>query len=267
MGSNISQVEVSVIIIYQESSAQVDACIASVEASCQLAGLSKDQYQVLCSNLPNKSVARNKLCKRAAGTILAFIDSDALATDFWVHELLKTFRDCARVAVVGGPNILHTWFQASREEMLADKLLTSTLATWKSAARYRVSGVERRVDESELTSCNLAIRKDVFSEVGGFPADCIPCEENVLLNKIEKKGHFLMYNPLAIVFHNRAPLVKPHLRKIFYYATGRGKMMRKGIGGMKMIPIPNVDYIILGVCLVLHYIAYISGLVWGYIKG
>ena len=255
---------ISVIVIYQKKTKQLGVCLESIEKSF----LHVEQpCELLCSNEPNKSVARNNLAKSANGDILVFIDSDAEASDFWLHELIKPFNGCLReiVGVVGGPNLIRDC--ASHGEVLADKILTSPLATWKSSSRYKVTGRERFVNESELTSCNLAIKRKVFLEVGGFPADVIPCEENVLLNNIQKHGYHLIYNPLAIVFHNRAALLLPHLRKIFFYASGRGLMMRKGKGGLKLFPRPNLDYLILGVAFVLHYFAYVAGLIWGLLKG
>lgn len=258
--------KVSVIVIYQLESKQVDMCIESIERSFLHV---EQQCEILCSDEPNKSVARNNLAKEATGDILVFIDSDAEATDFWLHELLKPFDIFSDLGAVGGPNILGQ--RASHREALADKILTSPLATWKSSSRYKMAGKQRFVNESELTSCNLAIRRSVFLSVGGYPPDVIPCEENVLLNNIEKAGYKLMYNPLAIVFHNRAALFWPHLRKIFFYATGRGVMIRKRKGGLTLFPKPNtedlfVDYWILGIAFFLHYLAYVSGLIWGLLK-
>lgn len=256
---------VSIIIIYQHHSTQLNECIKSVMDSCRFANLSQDQFEIIPSNIPNKSRARNDACRRATGKILVFIDSDARATDFWIHELLKPFSNPRfNAGCVGGPNILGSF--ATHREVLADRLLTSNIATWKSSSRYKVTGKQRIVDESELTSCNLAVSRTAFWKAGGFPLDCIPCEENVLLNRIQENGSLLIYNPLAIVIHNRAPLLKPHLQKIFYYATGRGLMIKRGQGGIKMFPKLSLDYIYLGVGLVLHYIVYVAGLIWGLLK-
>lgn len=254
--------KLSVIVIYQGSYRQIYPCLHSIERSMKFLD-SEIECEVLTSKKPNKSVARNKLAKKAKGDILVFIDSDAEATDFWLHELLKPF-DSVAVGAVGGPNILG--FNATHREALADRILTSYFATWKSCSRYRVTGKLRLVNESELTSCNLAVRKEVFLSVGGFPPDVIPCEENVLLNNIETAGYALMYNPLAIVTHNRAGLFLPHLRKIFFYATGRGLMMKRGKGGIKLLPKFSFDYLFLGIGFILHYLAYVAGVIWGLLK-
>lgn len=255
----------SVIVIFKEETEEVKRCLESVRESAKyLSPFDPETFEILTSTKDNKSFARNELCNKAKGRIFVFLDSDAEATDYWLHELLKPFKD-SKVGVVGGCHIIRN--DASKREELADKILAFPFATWKSSARYKVSGKIRVTDESELTSCNLAIRNEAFFDAGGFPIDLIPCEENALLNRIQSKGWKMIYNPLAIVFHNRDELFIPHFKKIFYYATGRGKMFRNGVGGIKFIPKPSSEIFILGIGLLVHYIAYLSGLFYGFIRG
>lgn len=255
-------IETSVIVIAKERTEDVEECINSVRSSAAFSGLGFS-VEVLFSDVNNKSRARNLLAKKAKGKILVFIDSDAVAPTFWLHELLTPFYDPA-VLVVGGPHIPR--WDSSYKALLADKILAFPLATFKSSSRYKVSGMLREVDESELTSCNLAIRKEAFLASGGFPEDLIPCEENVVLERIRALGGVMIYNPLAIVFHSRDPLFWPHLRKIFYYGTGRGKMIRRQEGRIRFLPRPSKDFLFLAVGLFLHYVAYISGVIKGLLK-
>lgn len=253
----------SVIVIFKEENDEVRDCLDAIDNAASFMN-PLDDYEVLTSTRNNKSLARNECCLKAKGSILVFIDSDAKATDYWLHELLKPFED-ESVGVVGGCHIVKP--DASKREELADKILAFPLATWKSASRYKVSGRIRETDESELTSCNLAIRKKAFMDAGGFPKDMIPCEENVLMNRIQGKGWKMVYNPLAIVYHARDELFIPHMRKIFYYATGRGKMIRRGEGGITFVPKPSSEILYLGLGFMLHYVSYLSGLIYGIIRG
>lgn len=255
----------SFIVIFKARSPEVERCLAGIETAAKTTFNNfNHSYEVLTSTKNNKSLARNELCLQAKGDILVFIDGDAWPTDFWLHELLKPFND-PKVGVVGGPNILPQ--DADYSEVLADKILTFPLATWKSAARYKVTGKMRETDEAELTSCNLAVRREAFLQAGGFPVDFIPCEENVLMEQIQYRKWKLIYNPLAIVFHSRDALFSGHLQKIYYYARGRGNMVRKGRGKLKIFPRPSTDFLYLSVGLVFHYIFYICGLIRGYVWG
>lgn len=252
---------VSVIVIFKEVNSNVSLCLSSVDSCIIYSGV---DAEVLTSDKPNKSKARNDLCGKARGEIFAFIDSDATATDNWLTELVTPFLYNSNVGVVGGPNLLRRG--ADENEVLADKILSFPLATFKSSSRYRVTGVLRDVDESELTSCNIAIKREAFFKAGGFPEEFIPCEENVLLNNIEKLGYRMMYNPLAIVHHNRDRLFLPYCRKIYSYGYGRGRMARRKLGGPRFMFRPSVTLIKLGVGLILHYGSYTAGLVMGYLS-
>lgn len=254
-------IDASIIIAYKDIY-QLEVCANTVYRSIEHLN-PKLETEVICSAKPNPSHARNFCVENSEGNILIFIDSDAEATDGWLHEILKPFNN-SKVGAVGGSNLLKP--SASYREQLADKLLTFPLATWKGSSRYRVHGIQRETDESELTSCNLAIRRQAFLEVGGFPEDIVPAEENVLLNRIQKRGWKLVYNPLAIVLHDRPKLIMPYLRKIFYYGTGRGKMLKKHEGSMTVRPHFSKDWLILSLALGLHYGAYFSGVAWGYLQ-
>lgn len=254
----------SFIVIFKEHTPEVERCLAGIETAARTV-FNKycHTYEILTSTRNNKSIARNLLCWEAKGDILVFIDADAYPTDFWLHELLKPFTD-SNVGVVGGPNICPP--DATEDEVLADKILTFPLATWKSAARYKVTGRIRETDEAELTSCNMAVRREAFMQAEGFPANIIPCEENVLMERIQQNGWKLIYNPMAIVYHSRDALFMDHLKKIHYYAKGRGMMIRKRQGKLKIFPKFSTDFIYLSIGLLFHYIFYISGLIQGFIQ-
>jgi len=260
-------IKVSIIIAHDKTrgSGIIERCLQSVRKSVTFSGLA-EETEIIVSEEPGKTHSRNNAVRKSKGNLLVFIDDDAVATDSWLHELLKPFEDVS-IGAVGGPSVLMP--KASLREVIADKLLYSSMASWKSSSRYMAKGETRFTDESELHSCNLAIRREAFDLAEGFP-DIVPCEENALLNNIESVGFNLVYTPLAVVHHSRAPLFIPHAEKIFYYGTGRGKMMRRyGFkrGKPKLVnpTMKSAIYFLTG--LVLHYVSYISGLIWGLIRG
>jgi len=260
-------VKASIIIAHDKNrgSEIIERCLQSVKKSITFAGLDEEAEIIVTEEL-GKTSSRNNAVKNSKGNFLVFIDDDAVATDSWLHELLKPFKDVS-VGAVGGPSVLMP--NTSLREVIADKILFSSIATWKSSSRYVAKGETRFTDESELHSCNLVIKRDAFDLAGGFP-DIVPCEENALLDNIESLNFKLVYTPLAVVHHNRAPLFIPYAKKMFYYGTGRGKMIRRyGFkrGGPRFISptIRSTIYFLIG--LMLHYVSYISGLIWGLIKG
>jgi cellulose synthase/poly-beta-1,6-N-acetylglucosamine synthase-like glycosyltransferase len=227
--------------------------------------LKNEDLEVLVSSKGNKSESRNEMAKKAKGDILIFLDDDIKLRGNTIEELLKPFSLFSNVGVVGGVN--QTFPNASKREILAGKLLSNSIATFKSSARYTPKGGIRESDESELQSCNIAILNEAFFKAGGFPIHIIPCEENVLLNRIAKLGYKLIYNPYALVYHRRPKLFREYAKTLFDYGKGRGLMLRRGEGKPKMLPKLSADtfLLILGYCV--HVISYVSGVIYGYLKG
>lgn len=169
------------------------------------------------------------------------------------------------VGVVGGTNL--TFPDCERMERLSGQLLANSLVTFRSSSRYCAKGDIRESDEAELLSCIMAVSKQAFIEVGGFPLDVIPCEENVLINNIQRLGYKIIYNPFAVVYHRRPKLFREYARTLFDYGKGRGIMIRKNHNIPKTLWKPGKDTFFLFVGALIHYASYISGLVYGVLKG
>ena len=96
--------------------------------------------------------------------------------------------------------------------------------------------------------------------------DVIPCEENVLIQKIQALGWKVIYNPFAVVFHERAAFPFGYAQKVFDYGTGRGIMMRKSLGGgfPRSLWKPSWKWISYVVGFWIHHISYLGGILYGY---
>lgn len=69
------------------------------------------------------------------------------------------------IAAVGGPNI---W--VGKElfwTSVCSIFFESFFAHFKMSSRYRSIGKFRRTNEKELILCNLAVKREIFFEVGG----------------------------------------------------------------------------------------------------
>jgi len=218
-------------------------------------------WEILKANVGNKIEARNLAAEKARYEILVFFDDDVEPKLNCIDELLNPFYELENVGVVGGVNVAFP--DASYHEQLAGRLWANVLVTGRSSARYTPKGILRDSDEAELQSCVMAIRKDVFNEVGGFP-DVIPCEENILYNNVSSAGYRLIYNPFAIVYHRRPSLYWEYVSVMHFYGTGRGYMMRMG-HIPKMVYGVNSDTVRLFIGWVLGTFAYGFGIIRGLI--
>lgn len=252
---------ITVIIAHDPKRLWVDLNGLECDIIEQLAELNWEG-EILVSSTGSKSDARNKAAHGAQGEILVFLDDDIELRRNFFLEILDPFQD-PNVGAVGGVNVAMPG--APFREQISASLMSSPLLWFKSAARYTPRGGIRESDESELISCCLAVRKKAFDQVGGFPLDVIPCEENVLLNRIQWMGWKIIYCPYAIVFHRRALFPGGYAKKIFGYGMGRGIMMRQNFGGKpRMIWKPSWKWPLYGLGFFIHFGSYILGVLYGF---
>ena len=224
------------------------------------------KIELLTSSEGSRSECLNNLAKKATGDILLFFDDDVELRYNTIHELLEPFYsgEFKNVGIVGGVNIRLK--NATKSEIRADALLSSSLTMLKSRARYTPIGDIRLTDESEILTCNMAILRKAFEEAGGFPLDIVPCEENVLTNRIVAIGYSIVYTPFAVVYHRRPKLFKEYARTVFNYGKGRGIMMRHREGNPKLLYRPSWDWLAIVAGVIVHYVSYASGVIYGYFK-
>ncbi len=163
---------------------------------------------------------RNLGIELATGDVIAFLDDDASPQPQWLAQACRHFSR-EKVGAVGGPAI--TPPNDPSLAQLGGQVYESPLVSGTARFRY-VSERLRKVDD--IPSCNLLVRANVLREVGGFNTRYWPGEDTILCLDIVRRGHEMVYDPFAIVFHHRRPLFGPHLRQIGRYAHHRGFFCR-----------------------------------------
>ena len=184
------------------------------------AGQTRIPIRVVPTGRVRPAEKRNMGIEAATGDVIAFLDDDASPQPQWLAQACRHFsRD--KVGAVGGPAIT-----PPRDPPLAQlggEVYESPLVSGTARFRY-VSERLRKVDD--IPSCNLLVRANVLREVGGFNTRYWPGEDTILCLDIVRRGHEMVYDPFAIVFHHRRPLFGPHLRQIGRYAHHRGFFCR-----------------------------------------
>ncbi len=176
------------------------------------------RYLFLSIEADSPAKGRNLGVKLAGGTIIAFIDADCVAEKEWLINLVKHIpRD---MGVIGGPNVLK---HLKRSTILnaIDNVLGTYLGSGGSPQFLKI---ERLSNVYAVPTCNMAIHKKLFTEMGGFDERRSHNEDSSLCDLIHEKGYEIIYNPDAKVDHFIGlDSFSKFSRFIYKYGNERGK--------------------------------------------
>lgn len=180
----------------------------------------EQRYEVLLAEGSAPSQQRNLAAREAEGDILYFLDDDSLINPENLASCSDGMSD-PTVAVVGGPSI--TPEGDSRLQRLFGYALASVFGAGAVHNRYCMHGETRKTTDKELILCNLAIRRSLFIELGGFNECLYPNEENEFLERVVSGGHTLLHIPSMSVFRSQRHTLKAFIRQMFNYGRGRAQ--------------------------------------------
>jgi len=217
------------------------------------------QYEVLLAEGCSPSVQRNRAAREASGDILYFLDDDSLI-------LPENFALCSAgmndpaVAVVGGPSI--TPADDSPLQQLIGFALASAFGSGVVHYRYCAHGETRKSTDKELILCNLAVRRSVFADLGGFNECLYPNEENEFLERVTSAGYTLLHVPSMGVHRSQRRTLKDFILQMFAYGRGRGQqtLITSSYSAISFIPMFFVLYLALAL-LCIKYVLLLVPLV------
>jgi cellulose synthase/poly-beta-1,6-N-acetylglucosamine synthase-like glycosyltransferase len=184
--------------------------------------LSFPKIRVIPTREVSPAEKRDMAAGEARGEILAFLDDDAYPVRDWLKQAAEHFKD-EEVAAVGGPAV--TPPKNNLRQKASGLVYENILVSGPHGYRYKKS---RRRYIEDYPSCNLLIRKDVFTKLGGFDTKFWPGEDTKLcLEIVHKLGKKIIYDPNVLVYHHRRELFVPHLRQVKSYALHRGYFVKK----------------------------------------
>lgn len=154
-------------------------------------------------NPGSRGIGRNEGARQARGAGLAFIDGDCIADSDWLAQL---------------------------RHGLADSLVAAgrTIAVGRPAYA-NLERVELYQGGNDVTfpSCNLAYRRALFLQLGGFDPRFITAEDIDLNLRAVQTGALIRYVPGAMVYHRMRPTLVRFLYQAFWNGYGRKQLTEK----------------------------------------
>jgi len=167
------------------------------------------------------SGARNAGVAAAEGSVIAFLDDDAVAEPGWLEQLLKNYRN---PYVLGAGGVIEPLWETQADWFPEE-------FGWVLGCSYR--GMPTAPEPvRNLIGCNMSFRREVFSRIGGFSTELgrvgsypAGCEETEFCIRLQQQLEGdVIYDPAARVKHE-VPSQRLTLRYFFTrcYAEGVSK--------------------------------------------
>ncbi len=152
----------------------------------------------------SRGVGRNYGVEKASGDYVAFTDGDDLVNPFWLREIRKSFQDGA--------------------DVVAGRTIYIGYGPWEKLERVELF---YRGFDVTYPSCNLAYRKSLFEEIGGFDPWFVTAEDIDLNMRAVDHGAKMVYNPNAIVYHRTRDSFYAFAKQAFWNGYGRKQLTLK----------------------------------------
>ncbi len=146
--------------------------------------------------------ARNKGVTAASGSVIAFLDDDALACRSWLSQVKRTFEGDTSLDAMGGA--VEPLYEIEQPGWMPKRL-----RSYLSVVDYGRQSKQLQYPRYPFGT-NMAIRRDVFLKLGLFDTRLGRSvnqpfqtgEETDFFLRIESAGGRIQYTPQARVYHN-----------------------------------------------------------------
>lgn len=177
------------------------------------------------------SEARNKGIKYSSGEIVAFTDSDCVADSKWLQNIIGAFDDEKIGAVAGN-------IRGYNPSNLIEKFLC--IFTLRGLEEERIFS-EYTLFEGGFPTANLAVRKNLLKEIGGFQSLKYG-EDHDLCARLYGLGFKISYTMNVMIYHIHRGNFGGLVRQSFGFGQAHAMLLQKWGNHKLIIDFPKYTY-------------------------
>ena len=173
------------------------------------------------------AVCRNIGTENASGDILAFLDADCTADKDWLREIVPFFQ-AEGVGAVGG------FVAGYYRKCFLDRY--EEVASPLNMGQHLIFETDNK-STFYVPTCNLLVKREVFSETGGFKRGMHVGEDVDFCWRMRSLGYHLLYVPSGRVAHKHRNHLPRMLKRRSQYGTSEASLYRTHRDKRKRLPV------------------------------
>jgi mycofactocin system glycosyltransferase len=172
-------------------------------------------------------IGRNSGAETAKYDLIAYIDSDCVASPAWLKELVPTFQN-VRIAAVGG------MIRAYDRNTLLGRYEDVCSSMYMGGRPQQIS---LKGSLTYLPAANLVIRRTIWQQLGGF-APMTQGEDVDFCRRLLMSEASMNYIPQGVVYHDYRTTWCSFLRIRAAYASAEAALLKRHPGERRVLLLP-----------------------------
>jgi mycofactocin system glycosyltransferase len=186
------------------------------------------ELRVMChEKQQGVGISRNTGAEAARYDLIAYIDSDCVASPGWLRELVPAFQD-TRIAAVGG--MIRAY---GRNTLLGSyEDVRSSLYMGERTQQVSLKG-----PLTYLPSANMLVRRTIWEKLAGF-APMAQGEDVDFCRRLLVSGASMNYEPRGVVYHDYRTSLGAFLCIRAAYASAEAALIKRHPAGRRILLVP-----------------------------
>ena len=226
-----------IIVIDDASTDETSSMLRRMAREAAARGL---EMRVVChKQRQGVGISRNTGAGAARHDLIAYLDSDCVASPGWLRELVPAFQD-ERIAAVGG--MIRAYDRKSLLGRYED--VRSSLFMGMQPQQVRLEG-----PLTYLPTANMLLRRADWQQLSGF-APMTQGEDVDFCRRLLISGASMRYLPQGVVYHDYRTTLGAFLRIRFAYASAEAPLLQRHPTERRILLLPPEQATFAGVLIV-----------------